>query len=208
MQCSEKPADPDKYGFSNFARMLMSGKGLNPLPSDSRRRPDRAALQVCPSCSGVLFSCIFGAFHHGSAWVCITAICCPDNVTAYEECKCLWQKLEAVQCECGHVMFSSSSHAYTFSCAKLCKCCEGRFCRLLRLAVRSPYCSLSLAMVKWACCGGLCSLMVHQQCNMQFYQQVLPADGGPWCLWAAQVPTRGGAASREEGKSLVSGMLQ
>lgn len=46
MQCSEKPSDPDKYGFSNFARMLMSGKGLNPLPSDSRRRPDRAALQV------------------------------------------------------------------------------------------------------------------------------------------------------------------
>ena len=47
MQCSDKPSDPDKYGFSNFARMLMSGKGVNPLPSDSRRRPDRAALQVC-----------------------------------------------------------------------------------------------------------------------------------------------------------------
>ena len=46
LQCSDKPAEADKYGFSNFARMLMSGKGLNPLPSDSRRRPDRSALQV------------------------------------------------------------------------------------------------------------------------------------------------------------------
>ncbi len=32
VQCSDKPAEADKYGFSNFARMLMSGKGLNPLP--------------------------------------------------------------------------------------------------------------------------------------------------------------------------------
>lgn len=56
LQCSDKPADPDKYGFSNFARMLMSGKGLNPLPSDSRRRPDRAALQVGPTCSFPSFS--------------------------------------------------------------------------------------------------------------------------------------------------------
>jgi hypothetical protein len=48
VQCSDKPAEADKYGFSNFARMLMSGKGLNPLPSDSRRRPDRTALEVSP----------------------------------------------------------------------------------------------------------------------------------------------------------------
>lgn len=64
MQCSDKPSDPDKYGFSNFARMLMSGKGLNPLPSDSRRRPDRAALQVCPShvlLSSHRLHCCFGA---------------------------------------------------------------------------------------------------------------------------------------------------
>ncbi|DBA92841.1 hypothetical protein WJX77_001671 [Trebouxia sp. C0004] len=44
--CSAKPDEADKYGFSNFARMLMSGKGLNPLPSDSRRRPDRTALEL------------------------------------------------------------------------------------------------------------------------------------------------------------------
>lgn len=46
MQCTPKP-EGDKYGFSSFARMLLSGKGLNPLPSDSRRRPDRTALEVC-----------------------------------------------------------------------------------------------------------------------------------------------------------------
>eukprot|EP00891_Asterochloris_glomerata_P007468 jgi/Astpho2/7468/Aster-02045 len=43
-ECKAKPAD-DKYGFSHFARMLNSGKGLRPLPSDSRRRPDRTALE-------------------------------------------------------------------------------------------------------------------------------------------------------------------
>ena len=46
MQRTEMPAEADKYGFSSFARMLMSGKGLNPLPSDSRRRADRTALEV------------------------------------------------------------------------------------------------------------------------------------------------------------------
>ena len=54
VQCSDKPAEADKYGFSNFARMLMSGKGLNPLPSDSRRRPDRTALEVSRFCQRLL----------------------------------------------------------------------------------------------------------------------------------------------------------
>ena len=43
-QCKEKPKG-DKYGFTHFARLLCSGKGLAPLGSDSRRRPDRAALE-------------------------------------------------------------------------------------------------------------------------------------------------------------------
>lgn len=43
-ECKEKPQG-DKYGFTYFARMLNNGKGLAPLPSDSRRRPDRAALE-------------------------------------------------------------------------------------------------------------------------------------------------------------------
>ena len=51
LQCKAKPAD-DKYGFSHFARMLNSGKGLRPLPSDSRRRPDRTALEVGPPALG------------------------------------------------------------------------------------------------------------------------------------------------------------
>ena len=44
-QCKEKPKD-DKYGFTYFARMMNEGKGTAPLASDSRRRPDRAALEV------------------------------------------------------------------------------------------------------------------------------------------------------------------
>ncbi len=44
-QCKEKPKG-DKYGFTRFARMLNAGKGVAPLASDSRRRPDRAALEV------------------------------------------------------------------------------------------------------------------------------------------------------------------
>ena len=59
LQRTEMPAEADKYGFSNFARMLMRGKGLNPLLSDSRRRADRTALEVstisiacsCHACS-------------------------------------------------------------------------------------------------------------------------------------------------------------
>ncbi|CAL5227744.1 g10760 [Coccomyxa viridis] len=43
-QCKEKPKG-DKYGFTHFARMLNAGKGVAPLASDSRRRPDRAALE-------------------------------------------------------------------------------------------------------------------------------------------------------------------
>ncbi|KAK9817890.1 hypothetical protein WJX72_003822 [[Myrmecia] bisecta] len=43
--CKPKPTD-DKYGFTYFARMLNSCKGINPMPSDSRRRPDRAALEA------------------------------------------------------------------------------------------------------------------------------------------------------------------
>lgn len=43
--CKDKPKD-DKYGFTHWARKLMTSEGCaNPLPSDSRRRPDRAALE-------------------------------------------------------------------------------------------------------------------------------------------------------------------
>eukprot|EP00884_Botryococcus_braunii_P006702 jgi/Botrbrau1/16032/Bobra.7_2s0006.1 len=42
-QCKEKP-EGDKYGFTYFSRRLNDGKGVAPLPSDSRRRPDRHAL--------------------------------------------------------------------------------------------------------------------------------------------------------------------
>lgn len=43
--CTEKPAD-DPYGFTHFAHKLNScADGINPLPSDSRRRPDRALLE-------------------------------------------------------------------------------------------------------------------------------------------------------------------
>ena len=45
MQCAPKP-EGDKYGFTHFARASNSGRGLTPLPSDSRRRPDRKALEV------------------------------------------------------------------------------------------------------------------------------------------------------------------
>jgi Oxysterol-binding protein len=34
----------DKYGFTHWARKLNDCGGVNPLPSDSRRRPDRHAL--------------------------------------------------------------------------------------------------------------------------------------------------------------------
>jgi hypothetical protein len=44
-ECVPKP-EGDKYGFTHFARKLCEGVGLNPLPSDSRRRPDRAALEA------------------------------------------------------------------------------------------------------------------------------------------------------------------
>ena len=44
-QCKPKP-EGDKYGFTHFARQSCSGEGLDPLPSDSRRRGDRHALQV------------------------------------------------------------------------------------------------------------------------------------------------------------------
>lgn len=43
-KCNEKP-EGDKYAFTHFAHKLMSSEGLNPLPSDSRRRKDRLALQ-------------------------------------------------------------------------------------------------------------------------------------------------------------------
>ena len=51
-QCKEKPKG-DKYGFTYFARMMNEGKGVAPLASDSRRRPDRAALEVggLPMCT-------------------------------------------------------------------------------------------------------------------------------------------------------------
>ncbi|KAK9843175.1 hypothetical protein WJX74_008032 [Apatococcus lobatus] len=43
-ECAPKPAG-DKYSLTYFARRLNVGKGLSPLASDSRRRPDRAALE-------------------------------------------------------------------------------------------------------------------------------------------------------------------
>ena len=46
MQCVAKP-EGDAFKFTHFAHKLMAGKGLNPLPSDSRRRKDRLALQLC-----------------------------------------------------------------------------------------------------------------------------------------------------------------
>ena len=56
-QCKEKPKG-DKYGFTYFARMLNEGKGVAPLGSDSRRRPDRAALEVgrLPLCTHHILS--------------------------------------------------------------------------------------------------------------------------------------------------------
>ncbi|KAK9830605.1 hypothetical protein WJX81_004342 [Elliptochloris bilobata] len=44
-KCKEKPKG-DKYGFTHFSRFLNSGKGIAPLSSDSRRRPDRYALEL------------------------------------------------------------------------------------------------------------------------------------------------------------------
>lgn len=42
-QCAPKPED-DAYSFTHFANALNSSEGVVPLPSDSRRRPDRACL--------------------------------------------------------------------------------------------------------------------------------------------------------------------
>jgi hypothetical protein len=43
--CRERP-EADPYAFTHFAHELNSCAGVNPLPSDSRRRPDRAALEA------------------------------------------------------------------------------------------------------------------------------------------------------------------
>jgi len=43
--CVEKPEN-DPYQFTKFAHHLNSCEGVNPLPSDSRRRPDRALLEL------------------------------------------------------------------------------------------------------------------------------------------------------------------
>ena len=43
--CEEKP-EKDPYQFTKFAHYLNSCEGVNPLPSDSRRRPDRALLEL------------------------------------------------------------------------------------------------------------------------------------------------------------------
>lgn len=43
--CREKPEN-DPYSFTHFAHELNSCEGINPLPSDSRRRPDRALLEL------------------------------------------------------------------------------------------------------------------------------------------------------------------
>lgn len=45
VQAAPKP-EGDKYGFTHFAHKLNSSEGVIPLPSDSRRRKDRHALQV------------------------------------------------------------------------------------------------------------------------------------------------------------------
>ena len=46
MQCAPKP-EGDPYGFTQFALKLNDCEGVNPLPSDSRRRPDRAQVGAC-----------------------------------------------------------------------------------------------------------------------------------------------------------------
>ena len=52
LQCREKPVD-DPYSFTHFAHELNScADGINPLPSDSRRRPDRALLELGNSSGG------------------------------------------------------------------------------------------------------------------------------------------------------------
>lgn len=43
--CREKP-ESDPYSFTHFAHELNKCEGVNPLPSDSRRRPDRALLEL------------------------------------------------------------------------------------------------------------------------------------------------------------------
>ena len=56
-QCPEKPAD-DPYSFTHFAHELNAcGGGINPLPSDSRRRPDRALLEQGNSSGGRRVGC-------------------------------------------------------------------------------------------------------------------------------------------------------
>lgn len=60
LQCTEKPKD-DPYGFTHFAHSLNAcDGGINPLPSDSRRRPDRALLEQGNS-SGRRAACRFGS---------------------------------------------------------------------------------------------------------------------------------------------------
>ncbi|KAL6774365.1 hypothetical protein ACKKBG_A24730 [Auxenochlorella protothecoides x Auxenochlorella symbiontica] len=44
-KCKDKPEN-DPYAFTHFAHELNSANGLSPLPSDSRRRPDRALLEA------------------------------------------------------------------------------------------------------------------------------------------------------------------
>ena len=43
--CRPKPEN-DPYSFTHFAHELNKCEGLNPMPSDSRRRPDRALLEL------------------------------------------------------------------------------------------------------------------------------------------------------------------
>ncbi len=43
-QAAPKPTTNNKYSWTQFVPKLQECKGVNPLPSDSRRRPDRAAL--------------------------------------------------------------------------------------------------------------------------------------------------------------------
>jgi Oxysterol-binding protein len=55
MQCREKPAD-DPYNWTHFAHELCGAKDINPLPSDSRRRPDRYLLETGKSSEAAVAS--------------------------------------------------------------------------------------------------------------------------------------------------------
>lgn len=75
-QCKEKPKG-DKYGFTHFARSLNSGKGIAPLSSDSRRRPDRYALEA----SALLLPSLFINASLEALVLSICAVCVSETVS-------------------------------------------------------------------------------------------------------------------------------